>query len=493
MAGNKLKRFTWNDVEIEDDVNKNDFSPSKPSKSAFRIEKADADKRLVFGWALVSALKDGQKIIDHQGDIVEQEDLEEGAYEYVLNFRDAGEEHIGTLRKKARMVESVVFTEEKLKAMGIPAGTVPYGWWIGFYVDDDRTWELIKNGTYKMFSIEGRAIREPVTNGVTKALRNFEEFPELGMWHEENLDATKEDLKAAKEYYDKKKRKVAKSFSDLIIEKFNPYHDSKGRFTSSGTAASFTYAPGKSKAHDLAIAREKERTANAAGAIKDGGKERIAAAETKLKAMLKDGAEVNLNGVDPELAESTVKSVQMVIDRYPTVKDAFGGFTTDEPEPGYFKDNQGTYACYSPGTGKIHMNLSVYSDKAILAEKYNKALSEQHFPQGTTAESAIVHEMGHAIDRHLSLKTIDNWKVNWGGETVSSRLWNNNIKNAKKNGEPLTGNIIKNGLSRYATKDAKEYFAEGFSEFMTSPNPRPMAQKVGKHMETYIKKAAKAE
>ena len=457
MAGNKLKRFTWNDVEIVDDINKN-TSLSYPSHSAFRIEKADADKRLVFGWALVSALKDGQKIIDHQGDIVEQEDLEEGAYEYVLNFRDAGEEHIGTLRKKARMVESVVFTAEKLKAMGIPEGTVPYGWWIGFYVDDDRTWELIKNGTYKMFSIEGRAIREPVTNGVTKS-------------HSET---------------------VGKTFSELI-EKFNPYHDSKGRFTSAGAAASFTYAPGKSKAHDLAIAREKERTANAAGAINDGGKERIAAAETRLKAMLKDGAEVNLSGVDPELAESTVKSVQTVLDRYPTVKDAFGGFTTDEPEPGYFTDRQGTYACYSSKDGTIHLNKNKYSNKAELEKSYNEAVGKKHFPEGTTAESAIVHEMGHAIDRYLSLKTIDNWKVIWGGETVSSRLWNNNIKNAKKNGEPLTGKIIQNGLSGYATKNAHEYFAEGFSEFMTSPNPRPMAQKVGKHMETYIKKAAKAE
>lgn len=50
------------------------------------------------------------------------------------------------------------------------------------------------------------------------------------------------------------------------IEKFNPYHGRDGRFTTPGAAASFTYAPGKSKAHDNAIAREKERTAAAGGA-----------------------------------------------------------------------------------------------------------------------------------------------------------------------------------------------------------------------------------
>ena len=135
---------------------------TKKSNSSFHITKTDIDKRLVFGWALVSATSDGEQIIDHQGDIVDQDELEEGAYEYVLNFRDAGEEHVSSLRKKARMVESVVFTEEKLEAMGIPQGTVPYGWWIGFYVDDDKTWELIKSGHYKMFSIQGAAIREPI-------------------------------------------------------------------------------------------------------------------------------------------------------------------------------------------------------------------------------------------------------------------------------------------------------------------------------------------
>ena len=43
------------------------------------------------------------------------------------------------------------------------------------------------------------------------------------------------------------------------VEKFNPYHDARGRFTSANSATSFTYSPGKSKAHDKAIEREKAR------------------------------------------------------------------------------------------------------------------------------------------------------------------------------------------------------------------------------------------
>lgn len=39
------------------------------------------------------------------------------------------------------------------------------------------------------------------------------------------------------------------------VRKFNPYHDARGRFTTASGATSFTYKPGKSKAHDLAIQR----------------------------------------------------------------------------------------------------------------------------------------------------------------------------------------------------------------------------------------------
>ena len=43
------------------------------------------------------------------------------------------------------------------------------------------------------------------------------------------------------------------------IEKFNPYHDRLGRFTTAGGAVSFTYKPGKGKIYDNAIQRESGR------------------------------------------------------------------------------------------------------------------------------------------------------------------------------------------------------------------------------------------
>ena len=64
----------------------------------------------------------------------------------------------------AVLVESCVFTAEKMQALGIPEGMLPYGWWIGLKVLDDSVWDKVKNGTYRMFSIEGEAVREELTD-----------------------------------------------------------------------------------------------------------------------------------------------------------------------------------------------------------------------------------------------------------------------------------------------------------------------------------------
>lgn len=174
-------------------------------KRSFSICKTDEDQRLVFGWASIAVTVDGEQLEDRQHDIIDPAELERAVYEYVLDFGDAGEEHLDHLRKKGRLVESCVLTEEKQKAMGIPEGVLPVGWWIGFKIDDDAAWEKVKNGTYRMFSIQGSAERVPVD----KAEKNYEDYPGYWEWLEENLDATREEEKAARALY--QERKAAKS------------------------------------------------------------------------------------------------------------------------------------------------------------------------------------------------------------------------------------------------------------------------------------------
>ncbi len=123
----------------------------------FQIRKSDEEKMLAFGWASVSMRVNGELITDWQGDMIEPKELEDAAYEYVQLYREGGEMH--ERGGVAVLIESVVFTEEKMQAMGIPAGSLPVGWWIGFKVLDPEVWKKVKDGTYQMFSIEGEAER----------------------------------------------------------------------------------------------------------------------------------------------------------------------------------------------------------------------------------------------------------------------------------------------------------------------------------------------
>ena len=134
--------------------------PDNILKGKFKVMKSDDEKMLAFGWASVSMRVDGEVIEDWQKDIVEPDELENAAYEFVLLYREGGEMH--ERGGAAVLIESVVFTEEKMQAMGIPAGTLPVGWWIGFKVLDEDVWEKVKDGTYPMFSIEGEAERVKV-------------------------------------------------------------------------------------------------------------------------------------------------------------------------------------------------------------------------------------------------------------------------------------------------------------------------------------------
>lgn len=128
----------------------------------FKIQKSDEEERLVFGWASVVERTNGETVVDWQEDIVEMEELEAAAYDFVQFYREGSEMHERGGLDIGVVVESMVFTAEKMQLLGIAEGTVPYGWWVGFRVIDDDVWEKVKDGTYRMFSIEGSAIREKV-------------------------------------------------------------------------------------------------------------------------------------------------------------------------------------------------------------------------------------------------------------------------------------------------------------------------------------------
>ena len=136
------------------------------------IAKTDDSRQLVFGWANVAIDKSGSRIVDSQGDWIDPVDLEDAAYVFNLAFR-AGDE-MYTEEAKAELVESMVFTHEKLEklatdpatnevdqdALEVMKRTIPQAWWVGFYIDDKDVYEKCRKGEYKMFSIGGVGVRE---------------------------------------------------------------------------------------------------------------------------------------------------------------------------------------------------------------------------------------------------------------------------------------------------------------------------------------------
>lgn len=141
------------------------------------IVKLDKAEHLVFGWASICSIN-GRLITDTQGDQIDPVTIESAAYDFVLHARVAGHMHKtedDEVEKVGQLVESVVFTEEKTKAMlkslkdqGIDAKMdFPFcGWWIGFHVLDEKVWSRIVSGELPAFSVGGRGKRAVVSTAV---------------------------------------------------------------------------------------------------------------------------------------------------------------------------------------------------------------------------------------------------------------------------------------------------------------------------------------
>jgi len=124
------------------------------------ISKADDSRQRLFGWASIAVRKDGCQIEDLQGDLIDIEDLEEAFYDYVLESGELNILHKGACQ--GQLIEAIVFTPEKLAALGLAPDALPLGAWCGYYVPDAACYQLIKSQGFFMFSIEGSAIREAI-------------------------------------------------------------------------------------------------------------------------------------------------------------------------------------------------------------------------------------------------------------------------------------------------------------------------------------------
>lgn len=129
---------------------------------AGEIIKRDDEARIVYGWAMVVE-KNGKAVVDHQGDIIPQAEMEKAAIAFMQNHRVGGILHIrkadNSALKVAEVVASFPMTTEIQKAFGLDMGKA--GWMIGVKVLDDGIWKMVKEGKLPAFSIGGKGVRVP--------------------------------------------------------------------------------------------------------------------------------------------------------------------------------------------------------------------------------------------------------------------------------------------------------------------------------------------
>lgn len=208
-------------------------------------------------------------------------------------------------------------------------------------------------------------------------------------------------------------------------------------------------------------------------------------------------SQADLIGCDLDSAKSIAAAYEQVFAKYPQLK---GRFDAPNAHPVDMDDN--TYAwCYLRRNGLVQVNPNKYNNWQSISRQYEYDVETGWHPYGTTAESVVTHEIGHAIDGLLARERI------LGGVTASgeyryasSTLKNTIMKRAAKLDEDIADNMefdkmVGNGteavsmsVSRYATKNNQEWFAECFAEYITSANPRVVATEFGKELEKLVAK-----
>src|SRR5690606_20552294 len=95
------------------------------------IAKVSAEQRLIYGWASVATVN-GAAVVDSDDETVDDVTLVKAAHQFMMDSRAGKIMHQG--RRLADVVESIVFTPELQKALGIDLGKT--GWLIGMKIRD---------------------------------------------------------------------------------------------------------------------------------------------------------------------------------------------------------------------------------------------------------------------------------------------------------------------------------------------------------------------
>jgi cation transport regulator ChaB len=119
--------------------------------SSVKIIKMDDEQRVVWGWASV-ATENGDAVFDVHGDHIPMTELTKASIDFMENVRVGKSLHQGA--QTSSVIGCLPLSQELAKALGIE--TTREGLIMGFRVQDDATWGLIKSGELPALSIGGR-------------------------------------------------------------------------------------------------------------------------------------------------------------------------------------------------------------------------------------------------------------------------------------------------------------------------------------------------
>ena len=121
------------------------------------VAKLDDEQQIVTGWALILTDAQGRSVVDSQGDMIAVAELEKAAHELVLSGGAGKTDDMHERFGVGDVVESLVVTAEKRKALGLGDG--PDGWAVTMKIRDAKTWADVKAGRKLELSIYGSARR----------------------------------------------------------------------------------------------------------------------------------------------------------------------------------------------------------------------------------------------------------------------------------------------------------------------------------------------
>ena len=185
-------------------------------------------------------------------------------------------------------------------------------------------------------------------------------------------------------------------------------------------------------------------------------------------------AMASLAGCDLESAKGIYKALDRLYTRYPQLEGKLNAIVAKRLDAR-------TYANCTVGLGRggVKVNTHWFSDSAALSKQYTADLAVGFHPAGTSWDSIVVHEYGHALDDYLT-NTLHlagrqaRGKIKWVSADMRPRVLRScGLKVADINKE----------VSVYAGKNHFEWFAESFAEYLCSDNPRKAAAAFGKALD----------